>query len=77
MWISAWQLNQNEPEVKKNTVLLPYNGFIVTVWIFFLCYTYLLNGNVYSGENVESVEGKFTKNGQPWHGSLVDVVAGL
>jgi len=36
------------------------------------------NGNVYSGEweNDEPVEGKVTKNGQPWHGSAKDARSG-
>ena len=37
------------------------------------------NGNVYSGEweNGEPVKGKFTRNGQPWHGSGEDAENGL
>jgi hypothetical protein len=37
------------------------------------------NGNVYSGEweNGEPVLGKFTRNGQPWHGCRKDALSGL
>ncbi len=36
------------------------------------------NGNVYSGEweNDEPVQGRFTRNGRPWHGSVKDVKIG-
>jgi hypothetical protein len=47
--------------------------------LLFSSFIYHQNGNVSSGdlENKESVEGKFTKNGLPWHGSGKGVMAGL